>query len=251
LKKAFLLTIVILNCAAILIWLNLNQFIFSFVVISSISIFSNYLSKESEFIQFVGLKKRKWNDLLVLTSLAYFIDAIFAYYHARYNLSLICFITFIGSSLYHRNREMKYFNLDSIFATSLLIIYIYTFYTSEIEFDTLHCIGILSLAIAIVAFILCGMPAQILIDEITGCCCGRVDRFVYNKYHAIWHILSSLAPVLSILYINSIEKSLNKEDIDALNNFEFVFNIQLPIIAVLFGIVLNVSGNIKGFMPLK
>jgi small-conductance mechanosensitive channel len=146
---------------------------------------------------------------------------------------------------------MKYFNLDSIFATSLIIVYIYTFYKSETEFDILHSIGIFCLALAVILFVLCGMPAQILFDEITGCCCGRIEQKKYYHYHWLWHVLSSLAPILSVQYIKSIEKNLNKDDINVLNDFENTYNVKLPTVSLLFGLVVNIIGNISGIMPVK
>lgn len=47
---------------------------------------------------------------------------------AQYGIAALQLMTTIGSTLFHLTRETKFFNLDNVFATSLLITTVWSIY---------------------------------------------------------------------------------------------------------------------------
>ena len=154
--------------------------------------FREYLSKTSKYYD-DDVPRRSWNHYLIWTSAIYLAGAVVAFLYDQTHFSALCFITWIGSSIYHRHKEAKFFNLDNIFATSLLVIFVWSMYVSYTFSSFYFYFGVLGIPVAGFLLVYCGMPADIIsVSQGTMCCYVREDRPVYMIVHACWHIASGV-----------------------------------------------------------
>lgn len=220
-----------------------------------ISAFFPYMIKPSKHRRsYEGHEMRNWNDRLITTSSAYIMCAAFAVWYGQFEIGVICFVTYIGSSLYHRHREMEYFNLDNIFATSLLMVFNYglisSYHTHEIYF-TLAAIG---LPTAVFLIVYCGMPADIRKKGTSGSdllCCIRTGRELYDTVHTLWHLASSVGPAMAVWYFDYVQNSdpsLHTSEWSRIDDFIIK---NLPVIALSIAVTMNIMGNIHGIVPLE
>ena len=152
--------------------------------------FRAYLSKKSKYYD-DDVPLCPWNHYLIWTSGIYLVGAIVAFLYGQHHFSVLCFITWIGSSSYHRYKEAKFFNLDNIFATSLLVIFVWSMCLSYTFSSFYFYFGVLGIPVAGFLLIYCGMPADIVsVYRGTMCCYIREDRPIYMVVHACWHIAS-------------------------------------------------------------
>lgn len=218
--------------------------------------FQPYLSKQSRLSGFLGKPTfRVWQDKLILTSLIYLAAAVFAIYLGETYIATLCTFTCAGSVLYHRNYEMRYFNLDNIFATSLVVVFSYTLLSAFFACQEIFLLGVLGLPLASFLLVYCGMPADITISADRSCCV-RKSRPMYDVVHTLWHLVSGAGPLLSVLYFHSlrsgqhslmgfaIERSPSHPQWTALDAF------AMALTAVCAGVLVNVAGNVIGIMPL-
>ena len=138
---------------------------------------------------------------MITTSLVYFLPSLYGVAVGEWHMAFLCAITCVGSSIYHRNREAVYFNLDNVFATSLLVTYVWSLYIAYGIYEAYFIFGLVGIPVAIFLLIYCGMPAEISIGKQildAPFCCVRSDRPLYNSVHALWHIASGCGPLLSV-----------------------------------------------------
>ena len=153
---------------------------------------------------------------MITTSLVYFLPSLYGVAVGEWHMAFLCAITCVGSSIYHRNREAVYFNLDNVFATSLLVTYVWSLYIAYGIYEAYFIFGLVGIPVAIFLLIYCGMPAEITIGkQILGApfCCVRSDRPLYNSVHALWHIASGCGPLLSVWLFSNYATDHNNTEI--------------------------------------
>lgn len=195
------LQILLIVSPIVLISSILEGYEFYGVVLWLSFVFSKYLSKTSKYYDMTDIAFRDWSDHLVTSNFSYFLPSIYAVFVGEYHMGFLCTITFLGSTIYHRNREAKYFNLDQIFATSLLVTYGWSLYLSYSVNRAYFMFGFIGIPVAIFLLVYCGMPAEILMLKETlsaPFCCIRSERPLYNSIHALWHVVSGCGPLLSV-----------------------------------------------------
>ena len=205
-------------------------------------------------------------DLLVITSLIYAIAGAFAYYMEEYVFSVLCMITWVSSSLYHYYGEQLFFNFDNIFATSLLIIYGWSFYSSVVHhvLPTYAACGILGLPLSLYFLAASGMPGeiQILRQSLT---CLRCQPEKYSLLHSVWHIVGGLGLLLPSWFFHSYRKAVEPTHGCAHTNLFFsgplttgsfcyldesLYFPVIPTIALFVSLLINLLGNALNIMPL-
>lgn len=182
-------------------------------------------------------------------------------------MGFLCAITCAGSTIYHRNREAMYFNMDNIFATSLLVSYCWSLYLAYGVYEAYFMFGMLGIPVAIFLLVYCGLPADIQIFKetlLTPFCCIRSDRPLYNSVHALWHLASGCGPLLSVWMFSrcaaqhkvlqslleiSDRESMVMGSVMSIDNYGYMP--LVPTVALLFGVLLNLTGNYFGVMPMK
>jgi hypothetical protein len=195
------LQILVIISPIVLISSILEGYEFYGVVLWLSFVFSKYLSKTSKYYDMSDIALRDWSDHLVTSNFSYFLPSIYAVFVGEYHMGFLCIITFLGSTIYHRNREAKYFNLDQIFATSFLATYGWSLYLSYSVNQAYFMFGFIGIPVAIFLLVYCGMPAEILMLRETlsaPFCCIRSERPMYNSIHALWHVVSGCGPLLSV-----------------------------------------------------
>ncbi len=247
-RNNFILVVLLIVIASVLsTWMMARQLEFGLLLTYIIAVFHPYLSRGSRLkIQSAG---RTWNDKLILTSLIYLVASAISIWLEEFQIATLCLITCIGSTLYHLHREVRYFNLDNIFATSLLVIFMYSLVSSYYLNQTYFLAGVLGLPVAAFLLVYCGMPADVTMDA-SGTCCTRSSRPLYDSVHTLWHLVSGTGPVLSAWYFYSLRAQGERQfdDVDGAGLWEGAA--IMPAVAVLVGVCINVVGNIAGVMPL-
>ena len=180
-------------------------------------------------------------------------------------MAFLCLITCMGSTIYHRNREAVYFNIDNVFATSLLVAYCWSLYLSYGIYEGYFAFGLIGIPVAIFLLAYCGMPAEISIMK-GSVCCIRSDRPLYNAVHAVWHLASGCGPILSVWLFSALSQEHSARTALSGGTDRMVmgsvlilegrswFPLALPLIptvAVLAGVALNATGNLLGVMPME
>lgn len=135
------------------------------VIAALVSVFFPYLRKSSPYMPHCMDCKRDWWDKLIYSSLIYLVAAIVAAYNRQYPLSFVCAVNCLGSSLYHRNREGQFFNLDNIFATSQFLVYGYSAYDSYHTNFYYFLLGAFGFPLPMFFLIACGDPADIVYED--------------------------------------------------------------------------------------
>lgn len=233
---------IILTTTYILItnyWFDIQSRNFYLSIISLTCLFSPYLIKSSRYrSSSIGTIYRSWNDKLILTSLVYTSAGCYALYKLQLEFAFLCGVTSIGSILYHYNRESRFFNMDNIFATSLLVVFLYSLFLSYYQNEVYFQIGIPGIFTALFLFQYCGDPALITLDKLN--CCYRSELPIYNLYHTLWHIASGVGPFMSIYFFDTIPDSYLK------HHDRYVL---LYTLALLFGVFVNTLGNYFKVIP--
>jgi hypothetical protein len=136
---------------------------------------------------------RPYFDMLVTTSIMYALAGFFSLYVQEYYLSYFSFVTWISSSLYHVHGEQLFFNFDNIFATTLLLNYIWSLISAyHFLVDSVHLtIASVGLPLALFLLVYCGMPGTITM--LRDCLkCRRCQPEIYRPIHSLWHIATGL-----------------------------------------------------------
>lgn len=222
--------------------------------------FHPYLRRASKHrYVYEGEMFRDINDRLVRTSIMYLAAAGVALFYRQYYLALMCGITYVGSTSYHTHREMGYFNMDNIFATALLMVYIYMMYSSYYHHDTVFTLAVSGFPVAGFLLAYCGMPADITLRRVGNTsvvCCTRTGREMYDSVHNLWHLVSGGGPMLAAWYFDFLVRNQLVTTVPIPNPLsgevvEVSILTILPYAAFAFAIVANVIGNIFGVMPME
>lgn len=226
-------------------------------------------SHDLQSIDPLGITLRPWSDNLITTSLVYFLPSIYGLAVGERHMAFLCAITCFGSTIYHRNREAMYFNLDNVFATSLLVSYCWSLYLAYGIYDIYFYFGLLGIPVAIFLLVYCGMPADIhILKETlsTPFCCVRSDRPLYNSVHALWHLASGFGPLLSVWLFSCCAREYNiQQSLLEISERETIVMVMgsiasidgygymplVPTVALLMGVILNFTGNCLEVMPMK
>lgn len=219
---------------------------YSSIVVSAV-LFYPYLRKPSPYVRFchLGLCTRMKEDQLIYTSLVYLLGLFSNIYVGLYQLSFLCIMTCLGSILYHRHRESKFFNFDNIFATTHFIIFAFTMLHSWDESFIYFSIGAGMLPVAVFMLIYCGDPANIVKDSLdTNMEVVRYSRTRYDDWHTYWHIVSGFGPLFAGLYIRY--SSCTGKDPSTDNS---IFELKLMIGSLLLATIINVIANYLGLVP--
>lgn len=240
-------------------WFDLENLELFWIISFLISLFFPYASKTSRYRgDYVGEKFRPKCDKLIITSAIYLCASLFAFLYDQYAMALICGVTFCGSSLYHRHREMVFFNLDNIFATSLLVVFVYVLCSSYYYHEIVFMLGALGMPVAVFLIVYCGMPADINLQKeimIGGVCCTRSGRELYDTIHTLWHVASGGGPILAVWYFNYLKQNELLSYVPMYNPYinamdEVATLDALPYAALFVALCINVMGNYQGIMPL-
>ncbi|CAM9879980.1 unnamed protein product, partial [Choristocarpus tenellus] len=136
--------------------------------------------------------RRPLSDMLVWTSFVYGVSSLYGFFVGQYTLGFVQAGVTIGSTLFHLNRETKFFNLDNIFATSLFLIMGWGLYLS-LQNRIWWFVGVVGgFSPVAMSFILrCGMPGLICKHD-----CGhrmyRKSNPQYEFLHMLWHVSSGI-----------------------------------------------------------
>ena len=228
-----------------IVWFESYHLTFFFGSCFLIAVFLPYLMKPSKYRQTCfGDLYRPFNDKLVQTSLVYLIAALYAVHMKQPQIAAVCLVTYCGSSLYHLNHETMFFNLDNVFATTLLNIFMWSLIQAYRHgHDTYFLLGALGLPVAIFLIVYCGDPADIaFVKQLTGCICVRSGRKLYDDVHTLWHFASGVGPFLALHYFLHVD---NQSTIALDCN-----SAKLPYICVLIAVIINIIGNYYGIIPL-
>jgi hypothetical protein len=98
--------------------------------IAAMYVCRDHLSKPSKYYdpRPATSPRRPWTHVLVVTSATYGAAGLYAAVCGQPHLAFLCVVTWVSSSLYHRHCEARYFNVDNIFATSLLVVFAWSMY---------------------------------------------------------------------------------------------------------------------------
>jgi hypothetical protein len=251
---------------------KLGRFQLYLIIIACACCFYPYLRKPSPYLynSFDGLCVRCWDHKLVTTSYVYLAGFVYTMYLGYYQLAALCLITTLGSVLYHRNREGKYFNLDNIFATSHAFIFAYTWYHSWSHDSQYFYMSSIAIPFALFPLIYCGDPAIVKED----CPAFRLPKdskkYIrrsldkYDEWHVYWHFVSALGPILTAYYFTihhilqpyyCLKNDWNLLDIFLNNTMydHYTSSVQqeciIVFLAVCISACLNIFLNILGAVP--
>jgi hypothetical protein len=144
----------------------------------------------------MDVRLRPWSHYLVWTNIAYALAGVYALYLSQICTATLLLLCTIGSTLYHRFFETKWFNLDNIFALSLfgvnaagLLPLMWSYATSDSAEEKVRLTALLVVsAIGIYCLEKAGAPALVT------CSHGvyhRTENAQYGILHAVWHVLSA------------------------------------------------------------
>lgn len=191
-----------------ILWFRLYNMLFYFIVISSICMFFPYMQKCSQYYPYCsgGVFYRSWHHHFMTSSLIYIGGGVAAIIGKFQYITFLCFMTVIGSLLYHRHREGQFFNVDNIFATSKLVLCLYAMTHSIDNWPEYAILGVVSCPLVAFLFVICGDPSELVSipssDDPNVMCCVRNERTAYQTYHSIWHVFSGMGPILAVIYFH-------------------------------------------------
>ncbi len=192
---------------------------------------------------------RPWYDMLVWTSFAYAVPGVYAFSVKQYGMSILLAGTTVGSTLFHLTRETMFFNLDNVFAMSILFICLWALMcTIRLQewWSALHIIifGPMSLMLNVA----CGLPGVICCSKHNAALTVRVSSPRYAYFHVFWHIVSGLVVTFITHFL-----ATSFPDLEA-GGLQFSLIPDLPIVptfAFVSSLGVNLYGNYVGFMPLN
>ena len=227
----------------------------SYYAHSNISI----LSKGPFIVNLRYLDKQNRRLILVISSLIYLFGSIFSFTQNQYYLALLQGFTWISSSLYHLSEESMFFNLDNIFANSLLLIFLWATFWSFFFNSYILTAFVVGLHLAAFLFIYCGMPADLIEESTTikatsklrGSKFRRQLNLRYGYYHSLWHIVSGIGPFLCTLFFQRYCGDGITPGLVMCEGFldKYLVFPAVPTISLVLGVLANILGNIFGIMP--
>ena len=156
---------------------------------------------------------RRHTEAVVYTNFIYLLCGFISVIYKQYYLALFQFLTFIGSYLYHMHREKYYFNVDNVFALSLMCFFALSVFISYYKCIEYFIVGTCLSPLAMFLIVDCGMPADIRYDKLFTCC-YRYGRPKYDNIHGRWHLVSGffttyelfILPLLCFYIIQSAKR---------------------------------------------
>ena len=217
-------------CASLVLWLlllsawvsapdatwNAHYFI-PLITLYGLCMFTAYLAKDSPLVgtcNITGIepenRTRAWSHPLVWSSLSYGAASAFALHEKMYSVAALLFIVCWGSTMFHKFRETKWFNLDNIYAQSLIgvgvtgdvhLILQWTVYSQTSE-DIWKALALAAFSVwTFYCLGACGQPA------IVNCCPDgkkqRVENPKYSPLHTGWHFGSAILIAIAIRVIST------------------------------------------------
>lgn len=249
-------------------WFNLTDIVYFVSLAVGTAMMSPHLIQKSKFyyqVQYPGIQPRPWSDKLVTTSMIYAVAGVYAGYYGLYNIALNCVITSCGSVMYHRHREAQYFNLDNVFASSMVLMYGVTLASSLSRLREYFLFGCLGLPVASYLLVTCGMPAEITAvntdkkstikkylyevtqyEVVASLCCIRSDNPTYELLHTLWHLASGVGPIIAVVYVQWMISYATGTDAETWGT---ISKFYMPIGGIMFGGAVNAFGSIAGVFP--
>lgn len=236
------------------IWMQWSWLVLPILIMTLLAMNIGYISKRSGLkskleasavIFEEGSSGRTWSDPVVTTNVVYLLAAIVSATLGLHHLAFLHFLTFSGSSLYHLNREIYYFNMDHIFAMTVFFIAVYSIYDSY--FNDIYYFSCALLLFPAMMFLIayCGMPSEIAYRP---CLCCRQSRLQYDKWHSIWHMVSGVGPICYSFYYAAHypeDISFGCGCLDTQCMFPF-----LPVASIVASVIFNIILNVIGVAPL-
>lgn len=246
----------------VLYWFNLWDSLFVLHNAVLISILYPFLSKESKYrCCCIGPLERTWGDKILVSNYGYLLAGILAFISVgQTQLGIVCTITFTASKLYHLNRESRFFNLDCVFASSLLVIFSYSLVHSYNRNYEYFMMGLLGCPVAAFLLIYCGQPAEIVLNGKLSHTIPykRVTLEIYDRYHTLWHLASCIGPMMTSYYFHDLScKSLGHNVIECFYNrivpdcADCLLPSYIYYVAVYTGLAVAIAGNNLGVMPVE
>ncbi|CAM9795993.1 unnamed protein product [Phaeothamnion confervicola] len=138
-------------------------------------------------------KRRGVGDMLVWTSFIYIVPAVYGVHAHQYGIAVLQAATSVGSTLFHLTRETMCFNLDNIFAQSLLLTTLWGLCMAAWH-GVWAYVGLVASGLPLAAYFLvgCGMPGLICCHP-AGRCHGVVRRSNpdYDFFHMCWCVFEA------------------------------------------------------------
>lgn len=166
---------------------------FVVAVLSAIFVFWPYLKKPSKYLRYskkddISSLIRPYSHELMVSSFVYLLAGALSAYLNQKHMAFLCATTCVTSLLYHRFREGRYFNIDNIFASALMFVFLISMAQSYGTNELYFMFGVLGIPVAAFLIVYCGMPADISV--VSPWCCVRTDRPLYDLWHTYWHLAS-------------------------------------------------------------
>ncbi|CAM9813719.1 unnamed protein product [Discosporangium mesarthrocarpum] len=192
--------------------------------------------------------QRRPSDMLVWTSLIYAAPCVYGIYTHQYGVAVLQFAVTVGSSLFHLTRETKFFNLDNIFATSLLVTTAWSIYLAARDgiWWYMAVIGTGG-PLAVTFIVVCGMPGLIC-QHPSGHGLCRKSNPDYDFYHMLWHLSSGIGTLVTVHFFE-----LYYPDKEAGGGWFACFP-DLPVVptvSLTIAAAINIYGNTIKLMPLS
>jgi hypothetical protein len=197
-----------------LAWWSPHYFI-PIVSFGALHAFPEYLSKQSPLVghaDVVGIsaedRSRKWTHPLVWSSFCYGGASLYALWSGLFSVATLLLVVCWGSVMFHKFKETMWFNLDNIYAQSLIgvgvfgdVYYIVQLALSGTTEDMVKLCAIIVLALATLYVLLAsGQPAFV------SCCCDgkrhREENPAYSPLHTAWHFGSAILVCIAIWVIS-------------------------------------------------
>jgi hypothetical protein len=186
-------------------------------------------------------------DKCVWSSLVYGLAGVYSLWLGQYALGTLQLVTCGGSTLYHLRKEAVYFNLDNIFASSLLFLTLYAGGLAIHVEDWAHCLATaLGLPVAVFLIVWCGMPATLARDPCTGQGTRQCAGPHYDDWHSAWHFASGLGTVAIAHLFQRHWPQLQCGG----PNFALFRDLPIvPTLCVVLALFMNIAGNWGRIMP--
>ncbi|CAN0001736.1 unnamed protein product [Ascophyllum nodosum] len=215
-----------------------------------------YLFRSSKYCQDSSLgcviedgdRRRPVSDILVWTSLVYMVPAGYGIMVHQYGIAVLQMLTTVGSALFHLSRETKFFNLDNVFATSLLNTTLWGFYLGVKHAGIWWYVATIGLAgpSAIYFIVRCGMPGLVC-QHPSGRGLCRKSNPKYTIFHMLWHLASGSITLVTIHFF-----AANFPGTEAGGGWfrDFHGLPVVPTVSLAASALINFIGNYVGIMPL-
>ncbi|KAG5187072.1 hypothetical protein JKP88DRAFT_308146 [Tribonema minus] len=193
--------------------------------------------------------RRRLRDPLVWTSLVYAVPALYGVAAHQYGVAALQAATTVGSTLFHRARETRYFNLDNVGALALLFTTAWSLALAARARVWAHAAVVLAgTPLAGYFMVACGMPGVVCACPSGDGTLRRASNPLYDHYHMLWHLVSGFGTIASIHFFASRYPHLDAGG----GHFEHFPDVPVvPFVSLLLSAAVNVYGNWAGALPLS